>query len=182
MELKVLRCPDCGAPLSVSKFQRQVACAFCHAQVQIDPTLVHAARFREALADWNGAGTPDDGARVVVGSTRFRLLALIAHGEVSDVHVAERDRWPTERVLLKIARDASDRPLLEAEHAVLSRLQASTAKGDAYFMTLLPQPVLGGVVREGPGSGRPALALRWSPGFGGRSRMYAAPCRRGWSR
>ncbi len=166
MELRVLKCPHCGAPLSVGRFQRQVVCAFCQTQVQIDPTLVHAARYREALEQWTAGSARGDGARATVGDSRFRLLSLLAHGEVSDVHAAERDRWPTERVLLKILRDPGDRPLLEAEHAVLSRLQASTARGAERFTTLLPQPLFAGEIREGPFTGRPALVLRWAPGFG----------------
>jgi hypothetical protein len=165
METRVLKCPQCGAPLSVGKFQRQVICGFCKTQVQIDPTLVHAARFREALAAWNGTGIPGDGTRIQIGTVRFRQLALLAHGEVSDVHAGERDRWPTERVLLKVARDPSDLPLLEAEHAVLTRLQASTASGAARFTTLLPQPLLAGEVQAGSLTGRPALVLRWAVGF-----------------
>jgi hypothetical protein len=165
MELRVLKCPHCGAPLSAGRFQRQVVCAFCKTQVQIDPTLVHASRFKEALAQWSGGGARGDGPRLTIAEDHFRLLDLLAHGEISDVHAGERDRWPTERVLLKILREPADRPLLEAEHAVLSRLQASNARGAERFTTLLPQPLFAGEVRDGPFAGRAALVLRWAPGF-----------------
>ena len=68
-------------------------------------------------------------------------------------------------MLLKILRDKADRPLLEAEHAALARLQASSARGAERFTTLLPQPLLAGEVSDGPFAGRAALVLRWAPGF-----------------
>jgi hypothetical protein len=165
MEARVLKCPGCGAPLSARRFQQEVVCSFCKARVTIDPSVVHASRYRDALMQWRAGGAPAPGARVTVGDTRLRLVALLAHGEISEVHVAERDVWPTERLLLKVARRASDRPLLDAEREVLLRLQGSRAKGAEVFTELLPRPVLWGEFLRAGESPRPAVGLRWLPGF-----------------
>lgn len=163
---RVLKCPHCNAPLTPpSRFARSVVCAFCGASVQLDPTAVSAARFREAFQAWNQPASHGYSTWWSLGDSHWAPGQCIARGELSDVYVAERARWPTERVLLKVLRNPDDAPLFEHEWDILEQLQRSTANGAATFTTRLPQPVARGVLRGGPHAGAHAMALRWPSGF-----------------
>lgn len=163
---RVLKCPHCNAPLTPpSRFARSAVCAFCGATVQLDPTAVSSARFREAFQAWNQPSTHGYTVWWSLGNAHWAPGPLIARGELSDVYVAERARWPTERVLLKVLRNPDDAPLFEHEWDVLEQLQCSTANGAATFTTRLPQPVARGLLHGGPHAGAHAMALRWPGGF-----------------
>jgi len=165
MAERIIKCPQCNAPLSPSRFAHQVVCSFCGATVQIDPSLVTAAKFREALELWNSPAHHGYSSWCSIGDRHWAVDGLIAHGEISDVYMANRARWPSERVLFKVLRGEEFAPLLEHEWRVLCSLQQSTATGAATFTTLVPQPVQHGVIQSGQHAGARALVLRWAPGF-----------------
>ncbi|PTL81384.1 serine/threonine-protein kinase [Vitiosangium sp. GDMCC 1.1324] len=165
MTERVLKCPQCNAPLAPSRFARSVICSFCGTTVLVDQTAVSAARFREAFQSWNLPSHLGYTSWWSIGDSHWAPGRLIARGEHSDVYLAERARWPTERVLLKVLREPGDAPLFQHEWDVLEQLQQSTANGAATFTTRLPQPVVRGVLREGPRAGAQAMALRWTSGF-----------------
>ena len=165
MAERVLKCPQCSAPLSPGRFARQVTCGFCGASVQVDPTAVSAARFQEAWRTWNDPAHHGFTSWWSLGDSHWAPGPCIARGEVSDVYTGQRARWPTERVLLKVLRDPDGEALLAHEAEVLARLQESTANGAETFTTRLPQPVAQGVLTGGALAGRPVLILRWPSGF-----------------
>jgi LSD1 subclass zinc finger protein len=162
---RILECPGCGAPLAPARFARSVVCAYCQSTVQVDPSAVSAARFHEALAAWNSPETHGYTSAWRIGQGHWATRRLLARGEISDVYLAERARWPTERVVLKILRDPENALLFDREWDVLVKLQRSEAPGAALFTTLVPQPVVRGLVEDGPHRGRRAMAFRWATGF-----------------
>ena len=161
----VLKCPHCNAPLAPSRFARSVVCPFCGATVQVDPTAVSVARFREALQEWNDPARHGYTRWCTLGGGHWAPRTLIARGEISDVYSAERARLPTERVLLKVLRSEDDAPLFEHEWEVLEALQRSTAPGADTLSARVPQPVARGVIQAGPHTGSRAMVLRWPSGF-----------------
>jgi len=165
MAERIIKCPQCNAPLSPSRFAHQVVCAFCGATVQIDPSFVTAAKFHEALKLWNSPAHHGYSSWCSIGDSHWAVGRLIAHGEISDVYMANRARWPSERVLFKVLRGEEDAPLLEQEWRVLSSLQQSSARGAATFTMLVPQPVQHGEIQSGKHAGARALVLRWATGF-----------------
>ncbi|HZI07967.1 MAG TPA: hypothetical protein VEZ71_28365, partial [Archangium sp.] len=135
MAERVLKCPQCNAPLAPGRFARSAICSFCGATVQVDPSAVSAARFREALQAWNLPANHGYTDWWTLGDSHWAPDGLIAHGELSTVYAARRARWPTERVLLKVLRNRDDAPLFEHEWDILEELQRSTAAGAATFTT-----------------------------------------------
>ncbi len=162
---RVLECPNCGASLAPARFARSVICSFCQSTVQVDPSAVSVALFRKALADWNSPKTHGYDSFLSIGESHWATRRFIARGEISDVYLAERARWPTERVLLKVLREPESAPLFDREWGVLEELQQSEAPGAALFTTLVQQPVVRGLVDNGPYQGRRAMAFRWASGF-----------------
>lgn len=124
-----------------------------------------AALFRQALAAWNSPGTHGYTSFLSIGGSHWATRHFIARGEISDVYLAERARRPTELVLLKILREPKDAPLFDREWEVLEKLQQNESLLADLFTTLLPQPVVRGLVDNGPYQGRRAMAFRWASGF-----------------
>jgi len=162
---RVLECPKCGAPLAPARFARSVVCSFCQSTVQVDPSAVSAALFREALVAWNSPETHGYTSFLSIGHSHWATRRFIARGDISDVYLAERARRPTERVLLKLLREPVHDPLFDREWEVLGKLQQSDSPGAALFTTLVPQPVVRGLIDYGPYQGRRAMAFRWATGF-----------------
>jgi hypothetical protein len=150
-------CPHCGAPLAVTRFAALVICSYCEATVRVDPSSVSASKYRQAWREWNDPAG-DDGGRVSIADTHWVERQLLARGEISDVYLATRARWPTELVLLKILRDTVDAPLLAKEFGFLNRLQTSAAASTMDLSLRVPVPV---VVDEK----NLACAYRWATGF-----------------
>lgn len=161
MSPKVESCPHCGAPLALpSRFAVSVTCAFCDATVRIDPSSVSASKYREAWTDWMNT-LPSAPHRFSMDGTQWAAQWLLAHGEISDVYVAKRVRWPSELVLLKTLRDHDDAPLLENEWRVLNHLRTGV---HADLHLRVPTPVVMGVLIDPPDGGI-ACAYRWASGF-----------------
>jgi hypothetical protein len=160
---RVRTCPQCGAPLAPGPFARTVTCAYCNSVVELDPGVVQAARFRAAHAAWTDGSAGQDSFQV--GSERWLACRFVAHGEIADVFQVERVRKPAELALLKVLRDAADRPMLEQEWNVLRGLHASSAPGAVAIVPRLPQPLARARVEGGARAGAEALALRWAAGF-----------------
>lgn len=165
MPERVIKCPHCNAPLAPSRFARSVVCSYCGATVQLDPSSVSVARYREAHQAWDSPSQHGYSSWCSLGKSHWAPRQLIARGEISDVYFAERARWPTERVLLKVLRDPEDAPLFSHEWSALRALQDSTARGAPSFTALLPQPVATGMITGGVHEGAQALIVRWTSGF-----------------
>jgi hypothetical protein len=158
-------CPQCNGPLSPTRFARSVVCSYCGATVTIDETAVSAAVFKQAFEAWNAPRTHGITDWLAVGDSRWSPGELIAHGEISDVHAAQRARWPSERALVKVLRDERDRALFDHEWEVLERLHGETAEGAAGMLARLPEPIAHGVVTDGMYVGAQVTVLRWASGF-----------------
>lgn len=153
MSTNILTCPQCGAPLSASRFAASAVCGYCHANVRIDPSVVNAAAYRKALADWNNAAAAGI-SPLSIGDAHWGALRTIAHGEISDVYLARRTRWPSELVLFKVVRSDDDAPLLENEYRVLEGIGEDLG-------VRVPEPVAFGRASNG----HMAAAFRWANGF-----------------
>ncbi|HMB55128.1 MAG TPA: hypothetical protein VKU40_17550 [Thermoanaerobaculia bacterium] len=162
MSERALSCPQCTAPLAPGKFARVTTCPFCGSTVELgDQRAVSAERFRSAYREWNSPRAQGFDHWVSIGDSHWTRLEPIAHGEISDLYSAWRARRPTERVLLKVLRDASARDRFDNEWKVLSRLDG---QADAAFLHRLPRPVVRGEMAGGAHSGRPAMAFSWPHG------------------
>jgi hypothetical protein len=157
MSERIWKCPNCGAALSPSRFAREATCSYCKTVVQIDETSVSAQLFRDAYSRWNAPREGDGRAWFAVGGEHWTTLALLARGEIADVYLAERARWPPERALLKVLREAADLPMLDLEWNALHALRELGPR--------VPDPIARGSVEGGPHSGAQAELLRWVPGF-----------------
>jgi hypothetical protein len=157
-------CPHCGAPLATTRFAATVVCSYCEATVRVDPSVVSASKFRDAWMEWNSASNGDHGRRVSIADTHWVEQRLLARGEISDVYLAKRARWPSELAVFKIVRDAEDSPLLETEWRVLHELHAHAAANRVDLGARVPSPVVIGPL-ESSGGGNLACAYRWAGGF-----------------
>jgi len=160
MVASVVTCPQCGAALAPpSRFARYVTCTFCACVVTVDPSVVSGARYRDALARWNASDAAD---HVRLGDGAWRLIRPLGAGPRTDVWLAERTRWPSERGVLKLPRDAAGDAVAGREAAAL---RAIAATGAPIVGTLLPALVLEGVVTAGAHAGRHVLVARAAPRF-----------------
>src|SRR4051812_29982035 len=151
-------CPHCGAPLPMTRFATVVVCSYCQATVRVDRSSVSASKYHRAWADWNNPVAGDDPRYISIADTHWIEQRLLARGEISDVYLAMRARWPSELALLKILRDADDLPLLEQEWRFLSRLHSSAAAETMDLRLRVPSPVV-------MGERNLACAYRWANGF-----------------
>lgn len=154
---RVVQCPNCGAPAtSPSKWARSTTCGHCGVTVLLDPDAVATARFREAALAWEAKGAPS------IGAARYWFGGRIASGSRSDVYLAQRARFPTERVVVKVLRDGGDPAAFNHEWSVLDTIArgSSLELGDR-----VPIPLGRGEIRGGPLEGRRAIVFRWAPGF-----------------
>ena len=163
MTPEIPTCPHCGAPLATSRFAATVVCAFCEAVVRIDPSSVSAGKYRRAWAEWNNPKSGEGERRFSMGDSHWTEQCLLARGEISDVYLAKRARWPSELVVLKVLRDHDDAPLFEREWDALGRLHASPIAPGMKFGLRVPMPVVRGPLENE--SGRLACAYRWAGGF-----------------
>lgn len=165
-------CPHCGAPLPVTRFAAVVVCAYCQATIRIDPSSVAASKYHQAWTDWNNPAGGEDGNRISIAGTHWNGHRLLARGEISDVYVASRARWPSELVLLKVLRDADDAPLLQKEWHFLNRLQTSAAGESMDLWLRVPVPVVAD-------EGNLSCVYRWANGFSHTFEMVRAIYRDG---
>lgn len=169
MPESVLRCPGCGAPLTPpSRFARTVTCGFCAAVVQLDPSVVHVARYREARAAWDA---DDDPRCSLLAGRRWIIGERIGRGDFSDVFHGRRSRGAAsgysaaEHVLFKVLRSEGDLPAFDREWHALTALAASAAPGAPAYTRRIPQPVTRGVIEQGPWAGKQVLVLLPTPSF-----------------
>jgi hypothetical protein len=162
--MQLLVCPNCGGPLPRHARWTAVICAYCGVAVSPGPTVVSRKAYRRA---WKAAEAEvaTSHADVTVNGSRWRLLGLLSHGEISDVFRATRARRITERAVVKLLRDPADADLFAREWDVLSALGASDAQGAAHFKDLLPGLIARGDAQSAHGRTCPALVERSRPGF-----------------
>lgn len=164
MPTSIPTCPHCGAPLAASRFAATAVCRYCNATVRIDPSFVSARAYREAWHAWNDAHGGNTGEHFSIGDAHWTALRLLAHGEISDVYLAQRARWPSELAVVKVIRDDGDVPLLEHEWRVLGALQNSDAATTIDLARRIPYPIATGIL-AGSHKGRHGAAYRWTGGF-----------------
>ena len=165
MNASVLECPRCGAALTPpSRFARSTVCEFCGTTVRLDPSVVSRARFRAAFEAWNDPAANGYDTWTTLEGVHYAPLRRLAEGDTSVVYLAERARFPSERVLLKVLRDAADAPRLDHEVALTGRLQAQVAADAPELARRLPDPVAAGPLHDLHAGGYGAV-FRWTPGF-----------------
>lgn len=158
-------CPQCNAPLVLHPFAHSVVCTYCGATVKLDQSSVSAAVFHEAYRVWNSPASYSIPSWISIGNCHWGVEKMIARGEIADVYIGRRARWPSELVILKILRDQKDSGLLDNEWKVLQNLQQSDAPGADIFTMLLPQPVLHGDITSSSFFGQRVSIFRWTSGF-----------------
>lgn len=162
----IIKCPQCQAPLTPpSRFARSAVCGFCGATALIDTSAVSVERFRKAREEWDSPSGQGFASWLSVGDAHWATIEQLAQGEVANVYLAQRARWPTELVVLKVLHDPRGEAGLSREWDVLRELQRCEVSGAAAMTQRLPDPVVQGVVSAGVGQGARALAYRWAPGF-----------------
>ena len=162
MPLVALTCPNCGGPLPSNARRAVVVCGYCGASVSLAQKLVRAARFREALRA-QGAAARDQHC-LALGGHAYRVLGRVAQGDTSDVFIAERAQRVSERVLIKLVRDASDGDLLQREVELVTRLGGLEVRGARHFRRLIPEPTFAGMTELG-GRAHPVAVYRYRAGF-----------------
>jgi hypothetical protein len=162
MPERILTCPYCTAPLTPpSPFAKSVVCRHCNTTVLIDLTSVSAAAYRAAFEHWNAPKTHGYGSWCTVGNVKWAMGGKLASGSMSDVYVAERARWPTERAVLKVCRNPEDTGAFDRERQTLMAL----TEDPRAFEVGVPLPIAYGEIAEAPHRGHQAMVLRWAPGF-----------------
>ncbi|HZI09922.1 MAG TPA: hypothetical protein VE153_05965 [Myxococcus sp.] len=162
MELRLLKCPGCGAKLPAPSAPNGIlVCEYCGAMVSASGAAVWPMPARPA----DDPPFAPDRPRVTVAGMRYVLLGRLGQGDGSDVFLARRDARITELVVLKVARALADADLVAREYEVLEELGRGNAQGAEHFSRLLPQPVARGPVKDPVGSSRGAAVYRWNSGF-----------------
>jgi hypothetical protein len=156
-----LECPRCHAPLSPSRFARQTQCPYCGATVRVDPSSVETRKFREARQGWEDPTAHGFTQWLTLGGRHWALAGLLAQGETSDVYLAQRARWPTQWVVLKLLRESSQAKRFEREGEQLARL----ATGALQLGVRAPSFVQRGTVSAGLHENRAALLYAHEPDF-----------------
>jgi hypothetical protein len=164
MTTSIPACPHCGAPLATSRFAATAVCGFCAATVRVDTSVVSAERYREAWRAWSEPDAGDRGQFLSIGDDHWGVERPLAHGEICDVFLARRARWPTELALVKVLRSADDAPLLDREWRALATLHGCPAAEGLDFAVRVPFPIVAGTV-SGSGEESRAAVYRWAPGF-----------------
>ena len=165
MAERMLKCPNCQAPLAPSRLARQTVCNFCGATVLIDEAAVPTARFREALAQWNSPERSGFAQWWTVGGAHWAPIEQVGRGDISDVYRAQRARFPSETTLLKVVRDEADAKVLLREWTTLQALQTSPTSGAETLSLRIPSPIVQGRVTSGAHEGAQAAVYRWPLGF-----------------
>jgi len=162
MPPKIETCPHCGAPLAITRFATIIVCNFCQATVRIDPAYVSASKYHQAWAEWNAA--PDGVRCFLIEGSYWIEQQLLARGEISDVYLTRRGRWPTEFALLKIVRSRDDEPILEHEWNAVNQLRERAEARGVVLGSRVPAPVIKGVI-ENEAARKPVTVYRWAGGF-----------------
>jgi len=114
---------------------------------------VETRTFREARQAWDDPAAHGFTQWLTVGGRHWSLAGLLARGTTSDVYLAQRARWPTQWVVLKLLRERSQTERFEREGAQLAKLST----GGLQLGARAPCFVQRGVVSAGPHEGRAAL-------------------------
>jgi hypothetical protein len=158
-------CPQCNAPLTPHPFARSIVCSYCGNTVRFDESSVSAVGFREAFRIWNAPQAYQFSSWISIGEKHWAIDKCIAHGDISDVYIGQRARWPSELVVMKLLRDSNDMSLVNNEWETLQKLHRSQAPGADTFVMRIPQPVMHGNITAGPHPGKHVSIFRWTSGF-----------------
>lgn len=135
---------------------RAVTCGFCSASVSWEPTMVRSDDYRKAFADATRKATEP---LVSLRGNAYAIGDRIGRGGACDVYDAARIHRIGERIILKIVREPRDTDLIERERSILTQLHERGAH------PLVPVAVGIAKVSGGDHDGKPALLLRFPPGF-----------------
>lgn len=161
MTERVLKCPQCSAPIVPGPFARLTECPHCGSTIALDEEIVERARFRRALEEWCDPRRQGVVGWVSIGGMQWTQLRRIGEGERCDVFAAVRARWPSERVVLKVLVEHRKGGELKREWENLEELRRPLGSLLAFR---LPDPVVQGTL-EGAGMGpTEAIVLRCPPG------------------
>jgi hypothetical protein len=139
----------------------RLVCAYCGSEVVFERFSVRAADYRAELEAYESRSSET----VQVDGLGFELGTRIAEGHSSEVFLASRPGRLSERLVVKRLFAAEDEPLLAHEQRVLEALEQSSARGSAYFTTLLPQRVCTGRSIGPAGREVPLAVFREPAGF-----------------
>ena len=73
---------------------------------------VSAALFHDAYNRWNSPQTYGISSWSSIRDNHWELDECIAHGDISDVYIGRRARWPTQLVIIKLLRELRDLDLI----------------------------------------------------------------------
>ncbi|HEX7663714.1 MAG TPA: hypothetical protein VF407_04360 [Polyangiaceae bacterium] len=164
MELSLVVCPNCGAPLETHAVKTVVVCKHCGASVARGIHDVKAAKFTKVAHERAKAITPKDDD-VEIAGRRFTLEGRIGRGESADVFVGREARPASSVVVVKILHADGDRDLLAREYQVLGALVRSELREAAYLSTLVPYPLHEGEATQRGASLGHATVYRASSSF-----------------
>ncbi len=162
---RAIMCPQCNAPLTPHRFARSIVCPYCGTTVFLEEETIAASKFHKTFQVWNAPESYGTTFWISIGDNHWSIDRFLAAGETCDVYTGRRARWPTELVVIKVARKMQDAPILEREWEAIKLLQASGASGAETFSALIPQPVRHGISTGGSHIGQMVNIYRWASGF-----------------
>lgn len=158
---KVLKCPQCAAPIAPSPFARRAECPHCGSTIELDEGIVERARFQSALEEWCDPLRHGILDWVSIGGRRWTSLERIGEGERCVIYEAVRARWPSERVVLKMLVKPHRRRELDVEWENIKALRRPLG---ALLAFQFPDPVVRGTI-DGAGIGpSEGIVFRCPPG------------------
>jgi hypothetical protein len=164
MRYIAMKCGQCGAALPPRSRWSVIDCSYCGARTVLDgSSIVLRAEYKRALAEVAAERAGRSALRLE--GQDYELASGPIRGESCDVYAGWRCAPLPQAVFVKIPRDKAGAARLERESATLEELQASAARGAAYFSQSVPEPVAFGAVSGGAWKGRRALIVRRRSGF-----------------
>ena len=160
MNERVSKCPQCHAPLEHSRFARQVTCSFCRAQVNLDPSVVSASKYRKALEAWNAPAEQGFANAWTLGGTSWTAQRVLAEGDRYRIYLVDRARLPRERAVLRVA--LRETGVVERTVATLKTLRNATPEGMA---RVIPELLGHGLLEGGPHPGAEGFVVRFRSHF-----------------
>lgn len=156
--VEVLKCPNCGTPISPDAGDVCECCRHVLAGVR------RSAR-RRGVDDWQGRPEDVGRLRVMAAGMRYVVLGRLGVGDGCDVFFARRDAELTELVVLKVPRARSDGKLLAREWETLTALHGRDTLGAEVFLRRLPQLVAHGKLFGPNIAPRPVSVFRYQSGY-----------------
>ena len=167
MPEQAMICPQCNAPLTPHRFAKLAKCPYCGTTIHYheEEVPLSANIFHKSFENWNNPASQDFDNVISIGKSHWSLNEKIAQGDICDVYMGMRARWPTEMAVIKLLRDEKDKKSFENEWQRIKELQQSSAPGVDFFSRLLPQPILHGKITGNEHNGNTVSIFRWESDF-----------------